>query len=49
MKCEICNKNELGTYCTRNVCQECCEKGLCPIKLNCRAFYNEILGSEKNG
>jgi len=41
MKCEVCNENDLGLYCTTNVCEECCKKGKCPWDAKCINKHNE--------
>jgi len=35
--CEVCGKPLPPLYCTENVCQECCEAGLCPCDSWCKA------------
>jgi len=36
--CEVCGKELLGLYCTRNICKRCCEAGKCTVKENCNAY-----------
>lgn len=37
-KCEVCGKVLRENWCTRNVCQACCEAGKCSIKHLCKVY-----------
>lgn len=37
-RCMICRKPLKGIWCTREICQKCCEEGLCSSKDLCKAY-----------